>query len=212
MNMIAIESSTQICSVSSFIKGQLVNVFETDQPMSHSKNLPIMLKAAIKDFNTIKDINSFSISIGPGSFTSLRISMSLVKGIAFSLNANIIPVPTLESINYQINDNDLHYVILDCYKDKCFVQEFKGSSTYSEPYIESIKNLSKIESGNFYGYSEKVKNGEFEINIIKPSSILVGNFAINNIDRLLASSSKDIKPIYLSEHEYVKINDSKGRK
>tara|TARA_B100000427_G_C15303989_1_gene505298 strand:- start:140 stop:724 length:585 start_codon:yes stop_codon:yes gene_type:complete len=194
------------------MKGQLVNIFETDQPMSHSKNLPIMLKAAIKDFNSIKDIDSFSISIGPGSFTSLRISMSLVKGIAFSLNANIVPVPTLESINYQINDNDLHYVILDCYKDKCFVQEFKGASTYSEPYIESIKNLSKIESGSFYGYSEKVKNDEFEINIIKPSSILIGNFAINNIDRLLDSSSKDIKPIYLSEHEYVKINDSKSRK
>ena len=212
MNMIAIESSTQICSVSSFIKGQLVNVFETDQPMSHSKNLPIMLKAAIEDFNTIKDINSFSISIGPGSFTSLRISMSLVKGIAFSLKANILPVPTLESINYQVEDSNLHYVILDCYKDKCFVQEFKDSSSYSEPYIESIKNLSKIESGSFYGYSEKVKNSEFKINIIKPSSILVGKFAINNIDRLSASSNKDIKPIYLSEHKYVKINDSKSGK
>ena len=212
MNMIAIESSTQICSVSSFMDGQLVNVFETDKPMSHSKNLPIMLKAAIEDFNTIKDINSFSISIGPGSFTSLRISMSLVKGIAFSLKANILPVPTLESINYQVEDSNLHYVILDCYKDKCFVQEFKDSSSYSEPYIESIKNLSKIESSSFYGYSEKVKNGEFEINIIKPSSISVGNFAINNVDRLLPSINKDIKPIYLSEHEYVKINDSKSRK
>ena len=112
MNMIAIESSTQICSVSSFVKGKLINVFETNERMSHSKNLPIMLKAAIQDFNSIKDIDTFSISIGPGSFTSLRISMSLVKGIAFSLKADIVPVPTLESINHQIEDDDLYPLIM----------------------------------------------------------------------------------------------------
>ena len=209
MNMIAIESSTQICSVSSFMKGELINVIETNERMSHSKNLPIMLKAAIQDFNSIKDIDAFSISIGPGSFTSLRISMSLVKGIVFSLKADIVPVPTLESINYQIEDDDLHYVILDCYKDKCFVQEFKGNLPQSKPYIESVENLSRVES-NFYGYSEKIESDMFKINVIKPSSILIGNFAINNIDRLLIDGNKDIKPIYLSEHEYVKINDSKS--
>ena len=211
MNMIAIEASTQICSVSSFKKGELINVIETSEPMSHSRNLPVMLKSIIQDFNSVKDIDTFSISAGPGSFTSLRISMSLVKGMAFSLKANIVPVPTLESINYQTNDKSLHYVILECYKDKCFVQKFKDTNPCSDPYIESIEGLTKIKS-NFYGYSQKIKDKELKINTIKPSSILIGNFAIKNIDRLLKNNNKDIKPIYLSENEYVKINDNKGRK
>ena len=210
MNMIAVESSTQICSVASFIDDKLVNVIESNEPMSHSKNLPIMLKSAIQDFNKIEDIDAFSISIGPGSFTSLRISMSLVKGLVFSLKANIIPVPTLESINYQIDDQGSYYIILDCYKNKCFVQKFKNNEPASDPYIDSIENLSKIDS-IFYGYSEKVNDKIFKINVIKPSSILIGNFAINNIN-LSDCDNKEIKPIYLSEHEYVKIDDSKSRK
>ena len=136
--------------------------------------------------------------------------MSLVKGITFSLKANIIPVPTLESINYQIDNQGFYYVVLDCYKNKCFVQKFKNNHPISSPYIDSVENLSKIDS-DFYGYSEKVLDEMFEIKVIKPSSILIGNFAINNAN-LSDSGNKDIKPIYLSEHEYVKINDSKSTK
>jgi len=210
MNMIAVESSTQICSVASFVDDKLVNVIDSDEPMSHSRKLPVMLKSAIQDFNKIEDIDAFSISVGPGSFTSLRVSMSLVKGIAFSLKANIIPVPTLESINYEIDAKGSYYVVLDCYKNKCFVQKFKNNHPTSNPYIDSIENLSEIDS-DFYGYSEKVQDEMFKINVIKPSSILIGNFAINNIN-LSDCGNSDVKPIYLSEHEYVKINDSKSRK
>ena len=210
MNMIAIESSTQICSVASFVDNQLVNVVETDKVMSHSKNLPIMLKAISEDFKSIQDIDVFSISIGPGSFTSLRISMSLVKGMSFSLDSKIIPVPTLESINYQINDEKVHYVLLDCYKNKCFVQKFIGKEPSSKPYIESIENLSK-SNHQFYGYSNKIQENILNIKKIKPSSIFVGDFAIQNMNKLLNESDEDIKPIYLSENKYVKINDSKSR-
>ena len=210
MNVIAVESSTNICSVASFIDDKLINVIESDERMSHSKRLPVMLKSIIQDFNKIQDIDAFCISIGPGSFTSLRISMSLVKGLAFSQKINIIPVPTLDSINYQIDDQGLYYIVLDSYKNKCFVQKFKNNLPASSPYIDSFDNLSKIDS-NFYGYSKKAKDDMFKINIIKPSSILIGKFAINNIN-LLNPDGKDVKPIYLSEHEYIKIDDSKSRR
>ena len=192
------------------VDDKLVNVIESNEPMSHSKKLPIMLKSAIQDFNKIEDVHAFSISVGPGSFTSLRISMSLVKGLVFSLKANIIPVPTLESINYQIDDQGSYYLILDCYKNKCFVQKFKNNQPTSDPYIDSVENLSKVDS-KFYGYSEKVQDDMFKISVIKPSSIFIGEFAINNMS-LSKHDSKDVKPIYLSEHEYVKIDDSKSRK
>ena len=142
MNMIAIEASTKICSVSSFIEDKLINVIETDEVRSHSKNLPLMIKGIIKDFNSVRDVDIFSVSIGPGSFTSLRISLSLVKGLAFGLKTNIIPVSTLESINFKIKDKDSHYILLDSFKDKCFIQKFKGNKPVSDPYIESIENLS----------------------------------------------------------------------
>ena len=91
MNIVSIEASSNICSVSSFKDSNLVNLIETNKDRSHSKNLPIMIKQIMRDFSAKDKIHAFSVSIGPGSFTSLRISLSLVKGISLILKNNIIP-------------------------------------------------------------------------------------------------------------------------
>ena len=208
MNIIAIECSTNICSVASFKDDCLLNVIESQEAFLHSKNLPLMFKSIIRDFDNYKnDIDYFAISIGPGSFTSLRISLSFLKGLAFGLKGRIIPVPTLESLNFSIKDNSRHYIVMDSYRDKCFIQEFKGFEIVGEPSIKSKSDLSNTQS-NIYGYSDIVKNS----NKIFPSAILVGKYAIRNkSDLLLNSNNNNISPIYLSDSQYIKINDSRSK-
>ena len=53
-----------------------------------------MKKARIR----LKDIDCFVISIGPGSFTGLRIGVTTVKGFAYALKKKIVAVPTLDVI------------------------------------------------------------------------------------------------------------------
>ena len=204
MNIIAIECSTNICSVASFKEGSLVNVIESDEAFSHSKNLPLMFKSVASDFNNYKkDIDFFAISIGPGSFTSLRISLSFLKGLAFGLNSRIIPVPTLESLNFSIKHSSKHYIVMDSYRDKCFIQEFEGKIAINPPYVESVSYLVNIKE-KLYGYSESIKSS----NKIIPSSILIGKYAIENKTNLMQENNDNINPIYLSDNKYVKIDDT----
>ena len=205
MNLIAIECSTNICSVASFKDDCLINVIESDNALSHSKNLPLMFKSIISDFNNLKeDIDCFAISIGPGSFTSLRISLSFVKGLAFGLKKRIIPVPTIESLATSINNNSKYHIVIDSYRDKCFIQEFDGLKYISEPSIRLISDLDEIKS-DIYGYSDTIS----KINQVTPSAILVGQYAINNESNLIKNyNMDDINPIYLSDTEYVKIDDT----
>ena len=127
MNIIAVECSTNICSLASFKDGRLINVIESNEAFSHSKNLPLMFRRISEDFNDYReDLDYFAVSIGPGSFTSLRISLSFIKGLAFGFKSSIIPVPTLESLNFSVNIKDIHYIVIDSYRDKCFIQKFKG--------------------------------------------------------------------------------------
>ena len=207
MNVIAVECSTNICSVASFKDGSLVNVIDSNEAFSHSKNLPLMFKRISQDFNDYRqDLDCFAISIGPGSFTSLRISLSFIKGLAFGLDASIIPVPTLESLNFSTNIEDMHYIAIDSYRDKCFIQKFKGLEPLEEPYIESLSNLSNLKY-EVYGYSSFIKDEK----IISPSSVLVGRYVIENKTKLINGPERSINPIYLSENRYIKINDNKGK-
>ena len=207
MNIIAVECCTNICSLASFKDGRLINVIESKEAFSHSKNLPLMFRRISQDFNDYrKDLDYFAVSVGPGSFTSLRISLSFIKGLAFGFKSSIIPVPTLESLNFAANIDDIHYIVIDSYRDKCFIQKFKGLEALEDPYIDSLSNLDNLKY-EVYGYSSYIKDEK----AIFPGSILIGNYAISNKSKFINSDDNSINPIYLSENRYVKIDDSKGK-
>ena len=207
MNLIAIESSTNICSVSSFKDSKLCNVIDLADSKQHSKNLPQIIQEIMRDFDDFSEIKAFAVSVGPGSFTSIRIGLSIVKGLSFGLKNNIVPVPTLEAMNYSVNNSKTHYIALSSYKDKCFIQKFRGKKPIEDPFIDNYDNISKIND-TVYLYSD---NANHDYESISPSSISLGQYAIANYMELVKKHNEDIHPIYLSDNEFVKINSNRSK-
>ncbi|MBO7647898.1 MAG: tRNA (adenosine(37)-N6)-threonylcarbamoyltransferase complex dimerization subunit type 1 TsaB [Bacteroidales bacterium] len=97
--LLHIETATEVCSVALSEGDRLLSVCESDDGNSHSKNLlPYIDKACHAAGITLQDIDGVSVSVGPGSYTGLRIGVSTAKGIAYSLNVPVMAVGTLESI------------------------------------------------------------------------------------------------------------------
>ena len=94
-------------------------------------------------------------------------------------------------------------IVIDSFKDKCFIQKFDNHSPLGAPYIYKTSNLSTLERPIF-GYSKKIK----KTNYIKPSSLLIGEYVMRNYKSLVKKSTNDISPIYLSDNVYKKINDN----
>jgi len=66
---------------------------------SHTASLPALVDAVLGDAGvTIADVEAVAVSIGPGSFTGLRIGLALAKGIAFAGGLPLVGVPTLEAL------------------------------------------------------------------------------------------------------------------
>ena len=86
------------------------------------------------DPSLIKKIDLIAISIGPGSYTGLRIGLSFAKGLAFSINKPIIPIDTIESLNDEINDSD-YIVAIHAYSDYYFIQEYKNHIKFNKHFI-----------------------------------------------------------------------------
>lgn len=100
MKILAIETSTLLGGVailhdaSGLIAEVKLNVKSTHSERLMSAIVHAMEKAALQ----IEDIDVFAVSIGPGSFTGLRIGLSTVKGFSYATGKPIVAIPTLEAL------------------------------------------------------------------------------------------------------------------
>ena len=102
--ILCLETTTNICSVGLFKDSKSLIIKENDDK-SHSSVLALFVEQIFNEskFN-INEIDAIAISVGPGSYTGLRIGMSFVKGIAYSLSKPIIPIDTIDSLNTKITE------------------------------------------------------------------------------------------------------------
>lgn len=99
--LLHIETATEVCSVALSEGDRLLAVCESADGNSHSKNLlPFVDKVFQETERTLQAIDGVSVSLGPGSYTGLRIGVSTAKGIAYALQVPVMAVGTLESIAY----------------------------------------------------------------------------------------------------------------
>lgn len=94
-----IETATDTCSVALSQDNELLHKIEKSERNIHASALTIfieeLLAFAKKDF---KDLNAVAVSMGPGSYTGLRIGVSTAKGLCYALDIPLIGVNTLHAM------------------------------------------------------------------------------------------------------------------
>ncbi|MDR0834918.1 MAG: tRNA (adenosine(37)-N6)-threonylcarbamoyltransferase complex dimerization subunit type 1 TsaB [Candidatus Symbiothrix sp.] len=101
--LLAIETSTTVCSVALAVDGKVVLAREDQTGASHAAQLGVFVADAVQYArdNRLK-INAIAVSSGPGSYTGLRIGMSEAKGLCYGLEIPLIAIPTLKILVNQI--------------------------------------------------------------------------------------------------------------
>ena len=112
-----IETSTEVCSVALTSEGQVLDHRENYEGQTHATLLSQYVKDML-DYARSREmkIEAIAVSIGPGSYTGLRIGLSEAKGLAFGLNVPLIGVNTLQLMtvstmfNHFIEEDRVLYV------------------------------------------------------------------------------------------------------
>src|SRR5437773_907699 len=99
MRTLAVETST-LAGGAALLDGDLVvGEYVLDIQITHSERLMATIDRLLVDAGwSVRDLEGLAVSVGPGSFTGLRIGLSTVKGLALALAIPIAAVPTLDAM------------------------------------------------------------------------------------------------------------------
>jgi len=224
-HILAIETSTNICSIALLSNNKIIAYKENSEHNSHSQSLTVLIKKLLEesDFN-INKIDAFAVSIGPGSYTGLRIGVSVTKGLCFGLSKPVIAVSTLKALAKQFlnknskknNSNLLLCPMLDARRLEVYTALYKHDLTeiiQPQPLLIDETSLKKQLLKNkicFFGDgSEKCKNIINSENAIFDCSINISAIAVAQIAQIMFDGKQfaDVayfEPLYLKEFIAIK--------
>jgi|TARA_B110000263_G_C15174638_1_gene448613 tRNA threonylcarbamoyladenosine biosynthesis protein TsaB len=210
-----IETSTKACSVALFSGKELVSHKEhVEEKFSHSEKLSLyMLEVLDLAKITFTDLSAIAISMGPGSYTGLRIGVSTAKGLCYALDIPLISISTLQAMAYGISLTKKSDVF-------CPMIDARRMEVYSAFYNAKNKLIRKIQADIideksyqkeltdkvlFFGDgSEKLHetiihdNASFVSNF-HPSAKFLGPLAFNKFQETDFEDTAYFEPYYLKD-------------
>ena len=103
MKILALDSSGLVASVAVVSDDNLIGEYTINYKKTHSQTLLPMLDEVAKMTELdLKTIDFIAVSAGPGSFTGLRIGSATAKGLAMALDKQIVSVPTVDALAYNL--------------------------------------------------------------------------------------------------------------
>ena len=120
-----IETSTDICSICISKDGDVLSIQETERSFSHSEVIAPFIEACIKESGYgMSDLDAVAVSMGPGSYTALRIGTATAKGVCFALDLPLIAVGTLDAlyngVKKEVKGNDLVIPMIDARRKEVY--------------------------------------------------------------------------------------------
>ena len=102
-----IDSATTVCSVALSRENNILSLRETKEKNAHSSILTIFISEVMQEASlSLHDLYAIAVSIGPGSYTGLRIGVATVKGLCYALDRPLIAIPTLLALAWGMKDMD----------------------------------------------------------------------------------------------------------
>ncbi len=221
MKILAIDTSSSICSTAILDDEVLIDKNELNNGRTHSENLMPLIDELLKRNNiTVKDINLLACSVGPGSFTGIRIGVASIKAIAEVLKIKVAGVTSLETLVKNVKDADTIVSLIDARNNQVYCGIFDRKCNKKEEYIaddinEVIKNLKKYDKITFVGsgavlhkdlLKEELENVKFS-DLNEQSAENVGKIGYKKYLENDLCDADSILPIYLRKSQAERLKN-----
>jgi tRNA threonylcarbamoyladenosine biosynthesis protein TsaB len=154
--ILGLETSTKICSVAISDGDKLLALQEEGGAYSHSEKLTVFIQEVIAESGlNLNQIDAVAVSKGPGSYTGLRIGVSVAKGLCYALNKPLITVDTLQAMAFGLglqSKADLYAPMIDARRMEVYTAIYNQNNDI----IEAV-NAKIIDENSFAELLEQNK-------------------------------------------------------
>jgi len=210
-NILALDSSTRTLKLALKFGGDRLVKSESDADQSHGQIIikrisDLLSSAGLKQ----TDLDAIIVSIGPGSFTGLRIGLAAAKGIALALQIPVASVSSFEIARSKLSDRtESIYAVTPLTKDQFFVAAV-SETTFDSSTIKVLSTNELLELGQ---HSKLVGLGADLNNIIDDKAMIEepGEIAFDAADLLALGEIKlnqnvvadlvNLEPLYLQKSQ-----------
>ena len=136
---------------------EILGDFNVNQQKTHSESLVPMIENLLKLLGMeVADIDKFVIAKGPGSFTGLRIGMTIAKTLAQATKSELIPVSTLLALANNSSSDRLKVPMIDA----------RGNRIYGAVYDKDFKEIIKEDLYTIDVFKDLVNDLDSEVELI----------------------------------------------
>ena len=150
--IILIETSTALCSVALAEDGAVTAYRESSAPKAHASLTAVFVQDVLTERGiSLADCDAVCVSMGPGSYTGLRVGVSTAKGLCFGAGKPLIAVGTLDTLVAQaaseVDYNDVKYIIpmIDARRMEVYAAVFENGKQITETAPAIIDETSFAE-------------------------------------------------------------------
>ena len=148
MNLLAIDTSTKHFSLAVARDGKVLRSRSILLKKVLSDSIMPAIQGILKKAGlTLAKLDGFAVGLGPGSFTSLRVGLSTVKGLAFALKKPVVGIPSLDVLAMNAEDDGQVCALCDAKRNMvyaCLYQKKGGDLRRKSKYLlTDIENVLK---------------------------------------------------------------------
>jgi tRNA threonylcarbamoyladenosine biosynthesis protein TsaB len=172
MKLLGIETATMVGSVAIVDQVDVVASYLWNIESAHSEHLMVAIEQILADASlSLQELDGVAVSIGPGSFTGLRIGLSTAKGLCYATGLPLVTVPTLDALASRL---------VFCKYQVCPMLDARKGEVYASIYQTADGEISRL-------CPPEAISPELLLRKISQSTVFSGKGAIVYRDSLLKS-------------------------
>ena len=220
ITLLALDTSTEACSVALWHKGEKTHLDELAQRTHTKRILPMVDELLANSGINLKQVDALAFGRGPGSFTGVRVGAGIAQGLAFGADLPVIAVSNLTVMAqaaFELHQAENVVAAIDARMNEVYFSQVKREKVRSElgeffqwnpaieeqvcqpeKVLEQLSDLTAYRVGTGWAAYPQFRDSGLEVSdIILPSAQYILELALTDYAQNKVISALEIEPVYL---------------